>query len=129
MASDLRQLSRRERQIMDILFRLGRGTALQVMQDMEPEPPSYSTVRTLLGILEKKGHVRHEKEGHHYTYVPRTSTGEARNSALTHLMDTFFHGSASAVVSAVIDLAEDKLTPEEYQEILERVAKSSKEGR
>jgi len=113
---------------MDILYRLCRATALQVMQEMGPEPPSYSTVRTLLGILEKKGHVRHEKEGHHYTYVPNTPAGEARYSALTHLMDTFFNGSASAVVSAIIDLKQDKLTAGEYEEILELVEKSRKEG-
>jgi len=129
MSTDQRFLSRRERQIMDILYRLCSATALQVMEEMGPEPPSYSTVRTLLGILEKKGHVRHEKEGHHYTYVPITPAGEARYSALSHLMDTFFNGSASAVVSALIDLKQDKLTAGEYEEILELVEKSRKEGR
>jgi len=129
MPTDLRFLSRRERQIMDILYRLCNATALQVMQEMVPEPPIYSTVRTLLGILEKKGHVRHEKEGHHYTYVPITPAGEARDSALSHLMETFFNGSASAVVSALIDLKQHKLTAGEYDEILELVEKSRKEGR
>ncbi|MFB3906592.1 MAG: BlaI/MecI/CopY family transcriptional regulator [Acidobacteriota bacterium] len=129
MPTDLRLLSRRERQIMDILYRRSSATALQVMQEMGPEPPSYSTVRTLLGILEKKGHVRHEKEGHHYTYVPITPAGEASHSALSHLMDTFFNGSASAVVSALIDLKQDRLTPNEYDEILELIEKSRKEGR
>lgn len=127
MSPDLRQLSRRERQIMDILYRLGKATAFQVMQEMGPEPPSYSTVRTLLGILERKGHLSHSKEGHHYTYIPVTPTGEASYSALSHLMDTFFNGSASAVVSAVIDLRQDKLTPEEYEEILNLVEKSRQE--
>ncbi len=129
MGTDLRILSRRERQIMDILYRGGSATALQVMQAMGPEPPSYSTVRTLLGILEKKGHVRHAKEGHHYTYVPMTPAGEARYSALSHLMETFFNDSASAVVSALIDLKQDRLTAGEYDEILELVEKSRKEGR
>jgi len=114
---------------MDILYRMCSGTALQVMQEMGPEPPSYSTVRTLLGILEKKGHVRHEKEGHHYTYVPITPAGEARDSALNHLMETFFNGSASAVVSALIDLKQNELTPGEYDEILQLVEKSRREGR
>jgi predicted transcriptional regulator len=114
---------------MDILYRLEKATALQVMQEMGPEPPSYSTVRTLLGILERKGYVTHEKEGHHYTYMPKMPVGEARASMLKHLMHTFFDGSASAVVSAVIDLNQDKLSPEEYEEILELVEKSRKEGR
>ncbi|RPJ86051.1 MAG: BlaI/MecI/CopY family transcriptional regulator, partial [Acidobacteria bacterium] len=98
-------------------------------QEMGPEPPSYSTVRTLLGILERKGHVKHSKEGHHYTYMPITPAGEARYSALNHLMDTFFNGSASAVVSALIDLKQDRLTSGEDDEILELVEKSRKEGR
>ena len=129
MSPDLRSLSRRERQMMDILYRLNRATALQVMREMGGDPPSYSTVRTLLGILERKGHLRHQKEGHHYTYVPVTPAGEARSSALNHLMETFFNGSASAVVSALIDLNQEKLTSEEYDEILQLVEKSRREGR
>ena len=129
MSPDLRSLSRRERQMMDILYRLNRATALQVMREMGDDPPSYSTVRTLLGILERKGHLRHEKEGHHYTYLPVTPAGEARSSALSHLMETFFNGSASAVVSALIDLNQEKLTSDEYDEILQLVEKSRRDGR
>src|SRR6266850_4850120 len=86
-------LSRRERQIMDILFRRGRATAAEVMADL-PGNSSYSTVRTQLRVLEEKGHVRHEEEGLRYVYVPAMARQAARKSALRHVIDTFFDGSA-----------------------------------
>jgi predicted transcriptional regulator len=128
MSTDLSRLSRRERQIMDILYKHGKATALRVMEDLL-DSPGYSAVRTLLGVLERKGYVKHNRDGHRYTYFPVTPTGEARTSALAHLMNTFFHGSAPEVVSALIDVAHDKLTPGEYDEIIRVVEASRREGR
>src|SRR3989449_1356697 len=94
-------LARRERQIMDILYRLGRATAADVMEKL-PGDPSYSTVRTQLRVLESKGHVRHEEEGLRYIYVPAVPRHAARKSALRHLVDTFFDGSTEKVVGALL---------------------------
>src|SRR5262245_19487224 len=95
------ELSRRERQIMDILYRRGRSTATEVMGDLRGNP-SYSTVRTQLRVLEDKGHVRHEEDGVRYVYVPATPRRAARKSALRHLVDTFFDGSAEQTVAALL---------------------------
>src|ERR1051326_3360671 len=91
-------LTRRERQIMDILYRRGRATASEVMADLTGEP-SYSTVRTQLRVLEAKGHVRHEEEGLRYVYLPALPRRTARKSALRHLVDTFFDGSVEQTVA------------------------------
>src|SRR5918999_5788416 len=94
-------LSRRERQIMDILYRRGRATAGEVMEELSGEP-SYSTVRTQLRVLETKGHVRHEEEGLRYIYTPAVARTAARKSALRHLVDTFFEGSTEKAVAALL---------------------------
>src|SRR5919108_4167949 len=94
-------LTRRERQIMDILFRRGRATASEVMEEL-PGTPSYSTVRTQLRVLEEKGHVRHEEEGPRYVYVAAVPRHAARKSALRHLVNTFFDGSAEKGVAALL---------------------------
>src|SRR5215510_3110918 len=94
-------LSRRERQIMDILYRRGRATANEVMADL-PGEPSSSTVRTQLRVLEAKGHVRHEEEGLRYVYTPAAPRHAVRRSALRHLMETFFDGSPEKVVAALL---------------------------
>src|SRR2546429_7897676 len=94
-------LSRRERQIIDILYRRGRATANEVMADLTGDP-SYSTVRTQLRVLEAKGHVRHEEEGLRYVYLPAVARHAARRSALRHLVDTFFDGSTEKVVGALL---------------------------
>src|SRR5918912_1495442 len=94
-------LSRRERQIIDILYRRGRATASDVMAEL-PGEPSYSTVRTQLRVLEDKGHVRHHEEGLRYVYEPAVSRQTARKFALRHLVDTFFDGSAEEVVAALL---------------------------
>src|SRR2546425_12979205 len=97
-------LSRRERQIMDILYRAGCATAAEVRAGLH-EAPSDSAVRTLLRILEEKGHVRHELEGLRFVYIPTVGRDKAKRSALKHVLDTFFGGSASQVVAALVDLA------------------------
>jgi BlaI family penicillinase repressor len=120
-------LTRRERQIMDILFRRGRATAGQVMEEL-PGNPSYSTVRTQLRVLEDKGHVRHEEEGPRYVYIPAVPRHAARKSALRHLVNTFFDGSTEKVVAALLGGEGTKLTDEELKRVAELVEKARKEG-
>ena len=97
-------LSRRERQIMDVVYRAGRATAAEVQAALA-SPPSYSAVRTLLRILEEKGHVRHEQNGPRYVYIPTVARDKAQRSALKHVVNTFFAGSASQVMAALIELS------------------------
>ena len=120
-------LSRRERQIMDVLFRRGRATAAEVMADL-PETPSYSTVRTQLRVLEEKGHVRHEDDGVRFVYMPAVTRTTARKSALRHLVDTFFDGSAEKVVAALLGGDGTKLSPEEIDRLYDLIAKARKDG-
>jgi predicted transcriptional regulator len=120
-------LTRRERQIMDILYKRGRATAGEVMEDIHGSP-HYSTVRTQLRILEEKGHVTHEEHGLRYVYSPAVPRRAARKSALRHLVDTFFDGSAEQVVAAVLGGEGSKLTEEELNRISDLVAKAKKEG-
>jgi len=120
-------LSRRERQIMDILYRRGPVTAGEVMEELSGDP-NYSTVRTQLRVLEQKGHVRHEEEGLRYVYMPAVPRTTARRSALRHLVDTFFDGSAEKVVGALLGGDASKLTDAELERIARLVAKARKEG-
>ena len=120
-------LTRRERQIMDILFRRGRATAAEVLEDL-PGQTSYSTVRTQLRVLEEKGHVRHEEEGLRYVYVPAVARHTARKSALRHLVDTFFEGSTEKAVAALLGGEGSRLSDEELDRITGLVAKARKEG-
>jgi BlaI family penicillinase repressor len=120
-------LTRRERQIMDIIYRRGRATAGEVMDDLSGHP-NYSTVRTQLRVLEDKGHVRHEELGLRYVYAPAVPRSAARKSALRHLMDTFFDGSAEQVVAAVLGGEATRLSDEDLKRIADLVAKARKEG-
>lgn len=120
-------LSRRERQIMDILFRLGRATAAEVMDDL-PGDSSYSTVRTQLRVLEEKGHVRHEEDGVRYVYVPVVARRAARRSALKHLVNTFFDGSAEQVVAALLGGEGTRLSEEDLERIASLVDRARKGG-
>jgi predicted transcriptional regulator len=119
--------SRRERQIMDILYRRGRATAGEVMADL-PGDPSYSTVRTLLRVLEAKGHVRHEEAGLRYVYLPARPRSAARRSALRHLVDTFFEGSTEKVVAALLGGEAVRLSDAELDRIADIVARARKGG-
>ena len=112
---------------MDILYRRTRATAAEVMEELSGNP-NYSTVRTQLRVLEDKGHVRHEEQGLRYVYVPAVPRHTARKSALRHLVDTFFDGSAEKVVAAVLGRDGGRLTDEELDRIAELVAKARKEG-
>ena len=120
-------LSRRERQIMDILFRRGRATAAGVMEEL-PGDPSYSTVRTQLRVLEEKGHVRHQLDGVRFVYMPVLARQAARKSALRHLVDTFFDGSSEQAVAALLGGEGARLTDEQLDRIAAMIAKARKEG-
>ena len=119
-------LSRRERQIIDILYRRGRATAADVMAEL-PGEPSYSTVRTQLRVMEEKGHVRHEEEGQRFVYIPTTPRGAVRKSALKHLVDTFFDGSAEQTVAALLGGDASRISEEELDRIEELIKKARKE--
>ena len=109
-------LSRRERQIMDVLYQRGRATALEVQESL-PDPPSYSAVRALLRILEDKGHVRHEQDGPRYIFTPKLPRDKARRSAIRHMMETFFEGSPEQAVAALLDVSSSKLSQEELDRL------------
>jgi predicted transcriptional regulator len=120
-------LSRRERQIMDILFRLGRATAAEVMEEL-PNERTYSTVRSQLRVLEEKGHVRHDREGARFVYTPVVSRQAARKSALRHLIATFFDGSPEKAVAALLGGEATKLSDDQFARIADVIAKARKEG-
>ena len=112
---------------MDVLYRRGRATAAEVMADL-PGEPNYSTVRTQLRVLEDKGHVRHEEEGLRYVYAPAVPRHAARRSALKHLVETFFDGSAEQVVAAVLGGEATRLSDEDLERIGELIEKARKDG-
>jgi predicted transcriptional regulator len=120
-------LTRRERQIMDVLYRRTRATAADVMAEL-PGEPNYSTVRTQLRVLEDKGHVRHEEEGGRYVYAPAVPRHAARKSALKHLVETFFDGSAEQVVAAVLGGEASRLSDEELDRVSALIDKARKDG-
>src|SRR5580692_1789804 len=120
-------LSRRERQIMDILYKLERASVGQVLAKLA-DKPSYSTVRAQLRVLEEKGHVRHEEHGLRYVYAPAVPRDVARRSALRHLVETFFAGSTENVVAALLGGEIARITPEEFDRRARLISKSRKEG-
>jgi predicted transcriptional regulator len=119
-------LSRRERQIMDIVYRLGRASVGDVMEQLSGEP-AYSTVRAQLRVLEEKGHLRHEEHGLRYVYLPKVPRHVVRQSALKHLVDTFFEGSAGKAVAALLGKEGFKISEEELQRISELIEEAKKE--
>lgn len=121
-------LSRRERQVLDLVYRRGRATANEVLGDL-PDPPSYSSVRSVLRLLEKKGFLTHEDDGPRHVYVPAIRRERARRSALKHVLDTFFDGSPGEVVNALLDVSKSKLSAEELERIAALIAQAKKEGR
>ena len=128
MASHTPDLSRRERQIMDLLFRVGQATAAEVMEGL-PDAPSYSAVRALLRILEQKGHIRHEEEGRAYVYMPLVRRDAARQGALTHLLRTFFDNSAEQAVAALLAMKGEKLSAAELDRMSQLIDDAKREGR
>ena len=126
--STAEKLSRRERQIMDILYRDGRATAAEVQEKL-PDPPSYSAVRAMLRVLEEKGHIRHKQAGARYIFVPIVPRDSARKSALRHLLKTFFSGSREEMVAALLDDGATRLPKEELDRLAELIEQAKKEGR
>ena len=121
------ELSRRERQILDVLYKAGRATAAEVQEAM-PAPPSYSAVRTLLRILEDKGHVRHEEDGARYVYMPTIERDRAKRSALRHMLNTFFDGSATQAIAALLDEDAKRLSREDWSRLEQLIERARKEG-
>lgn len=120
------QLSRRERQIMDVMYRLGRATVAEVLERL-PDPPGYSAVRAMLRILEEKGHLRHEQDGPRYVYLPTVPRDSARESALKHVVRTFFNNSTESAVAALLDLRGDDLSDAELDR-LSRLIEQARPG-
>lgn len=124
----LADLGRRERQIVEAVYRRGRATVNEVLDEL-PDPPSYSAVRAMLGKLETKGYVKHEQDGPRYVYKPAVSTARARRTALEHLVDTFFDGSAEQAALALLRLSDTATSDEALARLAERIRETRKEGR
>jgi predicted transcriptional regulator len=123
-----RDLSRRERQILDIVYARGEATAVQVVEDLA-DPPSRTAVRTLLRILEEKGHLKHRKDGKTYVYRPRRARTQAGQSALRRVLQTFFSGSLEQAVAAHLADEQSNLSPDELQRMVSLIRQARKEGR
>lgn len=121
-------LSRRERQIMDILYSRSRASVAEVLEDL-PDPPSYSAVRAMLRILEGKGHLEHDQEGPRYLYRPTLPRSKAQKSAMERIVRTFFDGSAERAVAALLDLSASELSDQELGRLAELIEQAKKEGR
>jgi predicted transcriptional regulator len=126
--SEAQDLSRRERQIMDSVYRRGKATAAEVMADL-PEAPSYSAVRTMLRLLEDKGHLRHEQDGPRYVYVPMVARENARVNALKHLVSTFFNGSAEQAMAALLEISDSNLSDDQLGRLQQLIEDARTEGR
>ncbi len=121
-------LSRRERQIMDVVYERGQATVADVL-DALPDPPSYSAVRALMRILEEKGHLRHQQDGPRYVFSPTLSRDKARRSVLTQVVRTFFDGSVEQAVAALIDMPQSRLSQDDLARLSRLIDKARKEGR
>ncbi|MGH9583546.1 MAG: BlaI/MecI/CopY family transcriptional regulator [Bryobacteraceae bacterium] len=128
MLATQHRLSRRERQIMDVLYRRRRATAAEIHRDL-PEAPGYSAVRAMLRVLEEKKHVRHEEKDLRYVYVPVVPREKARRSAVAHMLDTFFDGSAEQAVATLLDISGKELSDQDFDRLVALVEKARKEGR
>lgn len=125
---DLADLGRRERQIVEAIYRLGRATVHDVLGEL-PDPPSYSAVRAMLGKLEGKGYVEHEQDGPRYVYMPVVPAERAQRTALRHLVDTFFDGSAERAALALIKLSDTGISDIELERLAELARRAEEEGR
>ncbi len=124
----LLNLSRRERQIIDIVYRRGRASAAEVREDL-PNAPSYSSVRTLLSILEQKGHLKHVEEGGRYVYSPTRRRENVGRAALRRVLQTFYQGSVEKTMAALLDISESGLSAEEMKRLAKLIEEARKEGR
>jgi predicted transcriptional regulator len=121
-------LTRREREIMDILYRRSRATAAEVLEDMT-DPPTYSAVRALLRILEDEGHIKHVQDGPRYVYLPAVARSDARKSALSHVVTTFFDGSVEQAVATLVESSRSKLSKEELERLAQLIEKARNDAR
>jgi predicted transcriptional regulator len=121
-------LSRRERQIMDVLHTRGQATAAEVLAEL-PNPPSYSAVRALLRILEEKNHIKHHRDGARYVYLPRASREAASKSALRRVVSTFFKGSAAEAMAALLENSDTEISDAELNKLQQIIKQAKKEGR
>ena len=121
-------LSRREREVMDVLYRRGEATVSEVMEDLV-EPPTYSAVRSILRVLEGKGHISHREDGPRYVYVPAVARDRARGAALDHLVETFFGGSAERAVAALLRRSDLELSEADLKRLAREVQQAKSEGR
>jgi len=128
MPNELTQLSRRERQIMEVVYRGGKAAATDVLERI-PDPPSYSAVRAMLRILEQKGHLRHVVEGNRYVYRPIVPADRARRSALKSVLQTFFEGSPEKAVAALLDMSRAELSDEDLDRLSRLIDQAREEGR
>ncbi|HMF08320.1 MAG TPA: BlaI/MecI/CopY family transcriptional regulator [Thermoanaerobaculia bacterium] len=128
MPRELGHLSRRERQIMEVVYREGQATATDVLARI-PDPPSYSAVRAMLRILEQKGHLRHVAEGNRYVYRPTVPADRARRSALKSLLQTFFEGSPEKAVAALLDMSRSELSAGDLDRLSRLIEQAREEGR
>ena len=129
MAKDIpTALSRRERQVMDILYRRGEATVAEVMTDL-PDPPTYSAVRSILRILMEKGMINHREDGPRYVYLPAVNTDRAADDAMKHVIRTFFDGSAQQAVAAVLRMSDAELSDEDIAALSEKISKARVSGR
>jgi len=126
--NDTGGLSRREREMMDIIFAAGRATAAEVRERMA-SPPSYSAVRATLRVLEEKGHLKHEQDGPRYVYLPRVPRDQAQRSALRHVLQTFFDGSTQGAVAALLDMESARLSRQELDRMAAMIERARQEGR
>ncbi len=124
----LMHLSRRERQIMDVIYKLGEATVAEVLEQVH-DPPGYSSIRAILGLLEHKGCLKHKREKLRYVYLPTIPREKARRAALNHLLNTFFDGSPTQAVAALLDCSANKLSDAELEQLAERIEQARKEGR
>lgn len=122
------RLSRRERQIMDVLYRLEKATAADIHAAI-PDPPTYSAVRAMLRVLEEKGHIRHQTQDMRYVFMPVIGREKARKHAVRHLLDTFFEGSPEQAVATLLDVSADELSQEDFDRLANLIDKARKEGR
>jgi BlaI family penicillinase repressor len=127
-ASPNTDLGRRERQIMDVVYRLGRASVSDVREQLA-DPPSYSAVRAMLNLLEEKGHLSHEQDGLRYMYKPTAGRSQVRRSALRHLVQTFFDGSPTSAVAALLEMADGELSPSDRARFAKMIAQAKTEER
>jgi len=127
-ASPNTDLGRRERQIMDVVYRLGRASVSEV-RELLADPPSYSAVRAMLNLLEEKGHLTHEQDGLRYIYKPTAARSQVRRSALRHLVQTFFDGSPTSAVAALLEMADGELSASDRARLAKLIAQAKTEGR